>query len=74
MEESDNKWFPISKANLIFPGFLSRMTVWNWANKGVYSKEAGRQVYLKTKQVGGRKMTCAAYYNQFIDELNGGEK
>ncbi len=68
------EWFPITKAYLFFPGINSRGKIWNWANKGVYSKEAGRRVYLKTKQVGGRKMTCAAYYNQFIDELNGGEK
>lgn len=71
---TDDKWFPITKANLVFPGFNSRGTVWNWANKGVFSDRADRRVYLKTKQVGGRKMTCLAYYEQFIKDLNGGEE
>jgi len=72
--QQDKEWFPITKANLVLPGFVSRGTVWNWANRGVMSEKAGRRVYLKTKQVGGRKLTCVDYYKQFIRELNGGEE
>lgn len=67
------KWFPITKANLVFPGPVSKGTVWNWANRGVLSEKTGGRVFLKTKQVGGRRLTCEAYYDKFIRELNGEE-
>lgn len=72
--QQENEWFSISKANLMFPGQVSRGTVLNWSNRGVLSGQTGVRVYLKTKQVGGRKMTCMDYYRQFIRELNGGEE
>lgn len=76
MAETTQKWFTLTKAGLFFQDHplvqdkLSKSTVYSWANHGVLSKKTGKMVFLRTRQVGGRRKTCLKYFQKFLNEIN----
>lgn len=76
MADNGDKWFSLAKAGLFFgsdpqlDGRPSYGVIRHWADCGVVSKKTGKRVYLKTRQVGGRRKTCMEYWEKFIKELN----
>lgn len=77
MTDSNDKWFTLAKAGLFFRndpltgGSICYSTVRSWADRGVVSKRTGKRVFLRTKQVGGRRKTCMEYYEKFIRDASG---
>lgn len=71
MPDPVNEWFSITKAHLYFPCSASLATIRRWANSGVKHKTTGKLVMLRTKYVGGRRLTSMKCYQQFVQELNG---
>lgn len=74
------EWISLAKAALFFDiendcgGKPTYSTIRAWCDRGVINKRTGNRIYLRTRQVGGRRMTCQKYYDKFIEDLNEGEE